>query len=215
MFVFFLSTRMVHRLVSCLCPWEALRGDSCLFKARGSEERGHTAALCAPQGTGPLQELGRAQWQTEQTRASETPWRCTSVRWDDSSSYSHDVCAATVQQPATPTSYTHFVLQPISSLRKVPIRKLTNRLAIPDVKMFAWAAYTGRVFFLFFFNFVFSVLAEFGTHSTGNTTWKHYIHLVLELIINSPVTLLSDKDQRPDPVVRYLSWIIFPRFSRS
>lgn len=87
----------------------------------------------------------------KQTRASETPWRCTSVRWDDSSSYSHDVCAATVQQPATPTSYTHFVLQTISSLRKVPIRKLTNRLAIPDVKMFAWAAYTGGFCSFFFF----------------------------------------------------------------
>lgn len=96
------------------------------FWAWGSKEQGHSGALSALQGRKALMELRMTD--REQSRGSETTRGWAAVQWDDFSTYSHDAQAATVQQPAPPNSCSHFVLPPISSLRKVLIRKMMNMI---------------------------------------------------------------------------------------
>lgn len=106
------------------------------------------------------------------------------------------------------------MLQPISSLRKVPIKKMMNQI------------YTGWLFqmlkcspeqhtqfssFSFFFFSFFQIQKDWTVHWLGLVhteqvihMWKHCIYLSGSLCVNSSVTLLSSKEQKPDPVVRYL-----------
>lgn len=165
----------------------------CLFAGLGQwGARPRCCPVCC-RGREALPELvgGHMTMDRERTRGSETP-RCTTVKWDDLSSYSHDVHAATVQQPAILISYSHFVLQPISSLRKVPIKKMMNQI------------YTGwlfqmlkcspeqhtQVFSFSFFFFSFSqIQKDWTVHWLGLVhteqvihMWKHCIYLVPQLM---------------------------------
>lgn len=129
------------------------------FQTWGCEEQGHSAVLCSLWETEVPTELGGATHVTadrEWTRCSENTrrWLIYEVRWFKQlqpCSCSH--CAAAIQ-----ISYSHFMLQPIRSLRKVPIRKMNQFYTGWLFQMLKYSPeqHTQVFFFLFFLLFFFS-----------------------------------------------------------